>query len=143
MTLRRNALWTCTNKEQHVESKTRTYHGQFGSGRPAERPGGIGQDWVPTELFAQKTKASVPSKGSRKRRFNVSPKARTSEILCKPMEEQNQWFTSGLPAVYQRFISRTKSALCSWLPTSGKTLFCLCKPFSCKVCPGNIWSRPF
>ena len=39
-----------------VESKTRTYHGQVGSGRPAERPGGVGQDGVPTELFAQETK---------------------------------------------------------------------------------------
>ena len=39
-----------------VESKTRTYHGRVGSGRPAERPGGVGQDWVPTELFAKETK---------------------------------------------------------------------------------------
>ena len=39
-----------------VESKTRTYHGRVGSERPAERPGGVGQDWVPTELFAQETK---------------------------------------------------------------------------------------
>ena len=39
-----------------VESKTRTYHGRVGSGRPAKRPGGVGQDWVPTELFAQETK---------------------------------------------------------------------------------------
>ena len=36
-----------------VESKTRTYHGRGGSGRPAERPGGVGQDWVPIELFGQ------------------------------------------------------------------------------------------
>ena len=38
-----------------VESKTRTYHGRVGSGRPAERPSGVGQDWVPTQLFAQET----------------------------------------------------------------------------------------
>ena len=42
--------------EVPVESETRTYHGRVGSGRPAERPGGVGQDRVPTELFAQKTK---------------------------------------------------------------------------------------
>ena len=45
-------------------------------------------------------------------------------------------FTTGLSPVYHRFISGTRSALCSWLPTSGTTLFCLCKPFSCKACPG-------
>ena len=39
---------------------------------------------------------------SKKRRFNVSPEARTSEILCKPTEEQNQRLTTGLSAVYHR-----------------------------------------
>ena len=39
-----------------TESKTRTYCGQVGSGRPAEWPGGVGQDWVQTELFAQEAK---------------------------------------------------------------------------------------
>ena len=39
-----------------VEPKTRTYHGRVGSERPTERPGGVGQDWVPTKLFAQETK---------------------------------------------------------------------------------------
>ena len=34
-----------------VESKTRTYLGRVGSGRTAGRRGGVGQDWVPTELF--------------------------------------------------------------------------------------------
>ena len=31
----------------------------------------------------------VLSKASKKRRLNVSPEARTSDILCKPMKEQN------------------------------------------------------
>ena len=39
-----------------VESQTRTYHGRVGSERQAERPGGVGQDWAQTELFAQETK---------------------------------------------------------------------------------------
>ena len=77
------------------------------------------------------------SKASRTRRLNVSPEAQTSEILCKPMEEQNPRLTTGTSAVYLRFITGTRSALCSWLPTSGTTLFCLCKPFSCKACPGK------
>ena len=45
-----------SKKQKPVESETRTYHGRVGSGRPAERPGGVGQDCVPTELFAQKKK---------------------------------------------------------------------------------------
>ena len=72
----------------------------------------------------------VPSKASKTRRLNVSPEARTSEILCKPMEEQNPRLTTGSSPVYQRFITGTRSALFSWLLTSGPTPFCLCKPFS-------------
>ena len=34
------------------------------------------------------------SKASKKRRLNVSPEARTSEILFKPMEEQNPRLTT-------------------------------------------------
>ena len=48
-------------------------------------------------------------------RFNVFPEARTSEILCKPTKDQNHRLTRGLSAVYQRFISGVRSALCSWL----------------------------
>ena len=65
-----------------VESKTRTYHGRVGSGRPAERLGGVGQDYVPIDQFAQEDKI-VPSKGSQNRRLSVSREARTSEILFK------------------------------------------------------------
>ena len=36
------------------------------------------------------------------RRFNVSQKAQTGEILGKPTEEQNQRLTTGLSAVYHR-----------------------------------------
>ena len=43
---------------------------------------------------------------------------------------------SGWPLVYQQFITRTRSALCSWLLDSGTTPFCFFKPFSCKACPG-------
>ena len=63
--------------------------------------------------------------------------ARTKEFLCKPAEEQNQRLTRGSSAVHPWFISGTKSALRSWLLTSVPTPFCLCKPFSCKACPGK------
>ena len=33
---------------QGCPGKTRTYHGRVGSERLAERPGGVGHDWVPT-----------------------------------------------------------------------------------------------
>ena len=123
------------NQNLPVESKTRTYHERVESGRPAERPGGVRQDWVPTELFAQETKVPCTSKASKKRRFNVSPEAQTNEILCKAMEEQKPRLTRSLSPVYPRFITGTTSAFSSWLLTSGPTP-CLCKPFSCKACPG-------
>ena len=43
--------------------------------------------------------------------------------------KQNPRLTRGVSA-------GTRSALCSWLLTSGPTPICLCKPFSCKACPG-------
>ena len=115
-------------------------HTTGGSGRGARRSGraGSGKIGCQQNYSPRKQKSTVPSKASKKRRFNVSPEARTSEILCKPTEEQNDRLTSGLSPVYHRFISGTRSALCSWLLTSGPTPFCLCKPFSCKACPGII-----
>ena len=38
-----------------VESKSRTYHGRVGSVRTAGWRGGVGHDWVPTELFVHET----------------------------------------------------------------------------------------
>ena len=51
--------------------------------------------------------------------MNVFPEARTIEIPCKP--------NAGTKSpVDERFISRTRSALSSWLPTSRPTTFCPC-----------------
>ena len=60
----------------------------------------------------------------------------------KPTKQQNPRLTSGSSAVYPRLISGTKSALRSWLLTSVPTPICLCKPFSCKACPGISLVRP-
>ena len=49
-----------------IDPKTRTYYGQVGSARPADRPGGVGQDWVPTALFAQETKVPRTFQGIEK-----------------------------------------------------------------------------
>ena len=50
-----------------VESKTRTYHGRVGSERPAERSSEVGQDSVPTELFARETKVHRTFRGIEER----------------------------------------------------------------------------
>ena len=60
-----------------------------------------------------------------------------SNSYLKPTEEQNHRLTTGLSAVHPRFISGTRHAPCSWLLTSVPTPICLCKPFSCKACPGT------
>ena len=88
-----------------VESKTRTYHGRVGSERPAERPGGVGQDWVPTEVLAQETKVYHTLQKIEEMSLQRLLEARTSEILCKPTEEQNQRLTRGGQPVHPRFIT--------------------------------------
>ena len=62
------------------------------SGRDARRSGqaGWGKIGCQQNDSPRKQKSTVLSKKSKKSRFNVSPEARTSEIRCKPMEEQNQ-----------------------------------------------------
>ena len=68
-----------------------------------ERSGKIG---CQHNYLLRKLKSTFHPKASKTRRFNVSPEARTSEILCKPTEEQQSpvdpRFIRGLSAVYQR-----------------------------------------
>ena len=65
-------------------------HTTGGSGRGARRGGGAGSGRTGCQQnCSPRRQASLaPSKASKTRRLNVSPEARTSEILCKPMEEQ-------------------------------------------------------
>ena len=131
------------HKTKPVESKTRTYHGWVGSGRPGFRPGGVGQDWVPTELsFAQETKGQRTLQKTKKCRFKVSPEARTSKILFKPTKEQNHRLTRGLSPVYPLSISGTRSAFCFCLPTSGTTPFCFLNPFHARHVREKTRCRP-
>ena len=71
----------------------------------------------------------------------VSSRALKTTVLNRRHEQRNPYVnrrrnkTRRWPAVYPRLISGTGSALCFWLLTSGPTP-CLCKPFSCKACPG-------
>ena len=55
----------------------------------------------------------APSKASKTCRLNEPPEARTSEILCKPMEEQNPRLTRGSSPVHPRFL-RGLSAVYQW-----------------------------
>ena len=72
-------------------------HTTGGSGRGARRSGqaGSGKIGCQQNYSLRKQKSTVLSNKSKKCRFNVSPEARTSEILCKPTEEQNQRLTRG------------------------------------------------
>ena len=71
------------------------------------------------------------SADSSTRRLKVILKERTSETLCKPMGDKNLCCKTGSSAVW------TRSPLFSRLLTNGPTLFCLCKTFSWKKCPGT------
>ena len=115
-------------------------HTAGGSGRGARRGGGavLGRTGCQQNGSPRRQASPVLSKASQTRRLNDPPEARTSEILFKPMGEQNPWLTTSSSAVYPRFISGTASALRSWLLTSVPSPICLCKPFSCKACPGNV-----
>ena len=66
-----------------------------GSGRSARRSGWAGSGRIECQqnCSPRKQKSTVFPKASKKRRFNVFPKARTSETLCKSTEEQNQRLT--------------------------------------------------
>ena len=138
-----NNIQTASGIDPHelpVNSKTQTYHGRVGSGRTARWRGGIGQDWLPTELFAQET--SLPrtlhsiedtSPENLPRRTNKRNPMYTDGGTKRAVDPQ---LTRGSSPVDPRFITGTRSALSSWLLTSVQTLFYLCKPFSCKACSG-------
>ena len=71
----------------------------------------------------------------------VHPKASNTrpERLFRNTKKRNPMSPGGgnKPALDPRFLRGTKHALNSWLLTNGPTPFCLCKPFSCKACPGT------
>ena len=126
------------------KSNPKPGHTTGGSGRAAHSgaaahggPGRMGRRRV-SPRWAQSFFVSF--KASNTTVLNVFSEARTSEILCKPADEQNPRLTRGF---YSRFISETRSALCSWLLASGllvtgSTYVYLCKICLCKVCPRMI-----
>ena len=73
-------------------------HTTGGSGRGARRGGGAGSGRIGCQQNCPpRRRASLaPPKASKTRRLNIPPEARTSEILFKPMGEQNPRLTRGL-----------------------------------------------
>ena len=90
---------------------------------------GSGKIGCQQNFSPRKQRSSVPSKASKKRRFNVSSEARNSEFLCKPTEEQNQRLTTGLSPIYHRFITGTTNALCPGFRPVERRLFVSINPF--------------
>ena len=80
----------------HV-SNPKPGHTTGGSGRGTRRSGQAESSKIACQhnYSPRKQKSTVPFKKSKVCRFNVSPEERTSEILCKPTEEQNQRLTRG------------------------------------------------
>ena len=83
-------------------------HTSGGSGRGARRGGGAGSGRTGCQqnCSPRRQGSALPSKASTKRRLNVFPEARTSEILFKPnagtKSMVDERFTSGLSAVHHR-----------------------------------------
>ena len=134
--------WLLTNRPtsfclyKPVEPKSRTYHGRVRAGRcTAGRRGGaeLGRKRRQRVRSLRRQPSPLPSRTSRASKttvMDVSSKARTNEILCKPEKEHNEQLIRGLFAVYSRFIRGTMAALRSWLLINEPTPICLCKPVS-------------
>ena len=89
-----------------AESKTRTYHGRFGSGLPADGGAGSGRTGCQQNCSPRGQGSLIPSRASKTRRLNVPPEARTSEIPFKPnavtKSTVDKRLITGLSAVYHR-----------------------------------------
>ena len=94
-----------------VGSKTRTYHGQVGAGwgRLKRR-----RCYSP-----RRHRTVLPAQDSTTFVLDDFSEARTSENLCKPMEEQNPRLPRVLLAFDPGLSIGTKSVLRSWLRNSG------------------------
>ena len=115
-TLPRTTLRMNEQRKSYV-SIPETGHTTGGSCRGARRGD---RAWSGTTVRQQncaprKQSCLAFSKASRTRRLNVAPEAQTSEILCNATAEQNPRLNRGSSLVYFRYITRTRSILCSWL----------------------------
>ena len=123
----------------HCDSKTRTHYEPVGSGRrTAGRRGGAGlgrtgRSWVDP---ARRQHSFLPCSESKTVSWTFLRKHEQAKSYVNRWRNEIRGWPRGWPAVDPRLISGTASALRSWLLTSVPTPTCLCKPFSCKACPG-------
>ena len=108
-------------------------HTTGGSGLRAQRSGGdgrAGQNGTPTDRFAQERTAPLTL-------WRI--KAKRCGRLFGSTNKRNLMETDGgtQRPFDNRFNRGTRSALCSWLLASVPAPNCLCKPFSCRACPGG------
>ena len=126
-------LFTC-----RIQSPNRPRQGRVGA------PGGAarrGQARLGANRSIRQGNKSVPYPPKNEemslQRLNKRNPMQTDRGTKSPVDPR---LTTGPSAVYQRFTSGRRSAFLSWLQTRGTMLFWLCKPFSCKACPGiNAW----
>ena len=88
--------WTCLAPVEPNLSSPKPGHTTGGSRRGARLGGGAwsGRTARQQNCAPREQSFLALSKASKTRRLNVSPEAQTSEILCKPMEEQNPRLTT-------------------------------------------------
>ena len=108
-----------------LKAKPGHTNGRWGrSARPSgrEKSGKIvcQQNYLPSKQMC-----CVLSKASK----NIASATLQKHAQAKSYVNRPRNTVTGLSAVYPRFIGGARSALCSWLPTSRTTTFCLYKPF--------------
>ena len=75
-----------------VESKTRTYHERVASGRTARQRGETGQTERRQNSSPRGQASLVPAKAPKPSFLNIFPEARTSEIVCKPVDSKTRTY---------------------------------------------------
>ena len=115
--------------------KTRTYHGLVGSGRTAGWRGGVGQDWVPTEQFAQETSVLHTPSIEETTPERISRGTNKRSLFWETKPAVDPLFISGSSAVYPQIIGGTRALFVPGCWPVERRFCCLCKPFSCKACP--------
>ena len=110
--------------------------GRGGARRGGEGGSGLGRTGRRRVDPARRRPSLLPSIESKTLSWTTLRKHEQRKSHVNRMREQSHRLTTSLSAVDPRLISRTASALRSWLLTRVPTPICLCKPFSCKAFPG-------
>ena len=104
--------------------------GRGGARRGGEGGSGLGRTGRRRVDPARRRPSLLPSIESKTLSWTTLRKHEQRKSHVNRMREQSHRLTTSLSAVDPRLISRTASALRSWLLTRVPTPICLCKPFS-------------